>query len=72
MIKDETRLANLLLLNLLTLIQLDGGQFNNKTKASILRAISRSLSEISYYVFKGDKDISEIINNIERFLGEND
>ena len=33
--KDDTKLANLLLLNLLTLMQLDGGQFNNKTKASI-------------------------------------
>ena len=62
--KPTTKLANDLLLNLLTLLAI-GNSFDSKTNAGILDAISKRLHDIALYVYSGENSISDVINIIE-------
>ena len=62
--KPETKIANDLLLNLLTLLACRNS-FDSRINAGILTAISYRLHDISLYIYDGVHSLSDAINIIE-------
>lgn len=61
--KNSTKLANDLLLNLLASLEMEK-QFTSGMQASILEAISTQLHKIAFLIYDGDTTLSNVISNI--------